>query len=527
MARAPQNGDFYIQRSNQDFWLRENGVWVRKGNIRDEGSSGLVGVQPIMGFGFNQASAVQRIRYLGQVDKDFGLDNSVDHVDRIRLLVAALNLGFSDAVALRHIRLLTLSLQLGYAQSASAVHRSRMLAAAMDLGLDLASAVDQGQGEEEIAAAMQLGFSQMSALERHRYIAASIGLGFDEAANVLPLIKEVSAQMALGFNEAASVLHAPPGFLVYTTAASPRVVFLDGRLSKLADPASLPNASPTALAISPDDRWVAVGAPNTAGSANEVWMYDLSSGQPVYSFSVTLTSGQANDVAFNAAGTRMAIALSASPWVRVIETTGWTDVTAPAPGKATRCVAWSPDGTKLACGFDSSSPDVAMYNTTTMAAISGVPTSGMAPAIRDMQFSPSGAYLAIIGSSTPYIAVMDVVGLTVLSNPASLPPSGPDLRPTLVSWRNNSQKVTLVHSLTPFFSNYSLSGGVLTKDANPSSLPSNTGRAVAYKKDGSKLWVMWNNASTAFYQYSVSTWTKDTNPSHQPNAAPLAMVSTI
>jgi hypothetical protein len=35
-APVYNDGDFYIDTSNQDFWLRESGAWVRKGNVRDD-----------------------------------------------------------------------------------------------------------------------------------------------------------------------------------------------------------------------------------------------------------------------------------------------------------------------------------------------------------------------------------------------------------------------------------------------------------------------------------------------------------
>lgn len=40
MSRAPADGDFYIDNTNKDFYLHENGDWVLKGSLAASGSSG-------------------------------------------------------------------------------------------------------------------------------------------------------------------------------------------------------------------------------------------------------------------------------------------------------------------------------------------------------------------------------------------------------------------------------------------------------------------------------------------------------
>ena len=203
---TPYPGQFYIQNDNQDFWMYElnGGVyrWVRKGNIRDEGSTGIVSVQPNLGHGFNMAvTALDRIMYLGTIAQDVGYSLDVAELLRIRLITTAMSLGYSEAAAITLTKQIIMTASdLGISMQAL-VHTDasglvELGTVAVGLGFDQATMVDR---LVSLAAAMNVGYSQSNALTILHYLGnVDIAIGAAQAAS-LSLTVPIVASMALGF----------------------------------------------------------------------------------------------------------------------------------------------------------------------------------------------------------------------------------------------------------------------------------------------------------------------------------------
>lgn len=210
-AGQPLIGQFYIQKENQDFWLYElvDGVpqWVRKGNIRDEGTSGIVGVQPNIALGFAQeVIALDRWKILPSVTMLLGADEAVAKLERIMLLPPAGNTsGFDMSADVRRIRqvLPVGPMSLGFDAEATF---GQFLQVSMTFG------VSQQQAFIKYlqASSTSAGFTQAITLLRIKAIAASMALGSSQATAVTRTRLLGSVAVSLGFSDAIALSHSAP-----------------------------------------------------------------------------------------------------------------------------------------------------------------------------------------------------------------------------------------------------------------------------------------------------------------------------
>lgn len=203
------NGSFYIQKNNQDFWLKigtpgqRDGLWTRMGNIRDDGASGIVNIQPIVQMGFLQDSTLFRIRYIDAAE-DFGFLQDTA-LTRTRLLTIAEAFGYDTAVQLDRSRSIVAAMNFGFNEAAASIRYNLLPATAFAMGFDSSSPAIGSL--RFLSASPALGFNEAVQLDRSRAIAASMGLGFNMAADVRATSLLITAPFQLGFDEAAAITH--------------------------------------------------------------------------------------------------------------------------------------------------------------------------------------------------------------------------------------------------------------------------------------------------------------------------------
>jgi DNA-binding beta-propeller fold protein YncE len=100
-------------------------------------------------------------------------------------------------------------------------------------------------------------------------------------------------------------------------------------------------------------------------------------------------------------------------------------------------------------------------------------------------FDPTGTYLTVAHSSSPYITIYKRSGdtFTKLANPSTLPTStgyGCAFDPT-------GTYLAVAHSSSPYITIYKRSGDTFTKLADPSTLPTSTGYGCAFDPTGTYL----------------------------------------
>lgn len=277
-------GSFYINNSNQDFYLKElvNGVpaWVRKGNIRDDGTTGVLTVSPIIAVGFDFNAVVQRYRFLAPASSDLGFALSTA-VERIRYLASAMDFGFAALTTLTgELFLGPLTFDVGLAQ-ASLLLTDVRITATMDMGMTetvtpqlwhmLTPSIDMGMTETvlfqvNLAASMAMGVSQASAIE----VALS------------------ASSMAVGFSMTAT-LTAPPHSLSLTwasvtpSAVSTTFTYTGG--SPAAAEAHLYDGDLTTDAADPAGLTASTMAAYDFGSAQDIRAVALTTGHTVQSTS--------------------------------------------------------------------------------------------------------------------------------------------------------------------------------------------------------------------------------------------------
>lgn len=389
---VPRVGDFYIQRSNQDFWLRElvSGVptWVRKGNIRDEGASGIISITPVVALGFNMGVQVTRTTFLQSAAQDLGLDFEVI-LTRVSRVAASMDVGIQmsailDLVETGATESIAASMALGFDQSTSLVTRTRLISASFAVGSDQAAAlrrttllqansamgfsqattllvrttlltISMAQGFSQattlrrttlLTAAMAEGFSQATALRRTTRLTASMAEGFSQAATLLvrttrltvPMAEgflQASAlrrttlltpAMAEGFSQASPLTHvAPiPGFLVIGSGTTPFMTVYDSTLTKVTKTWTTPAGNISSVAISPNKQFIAVGM----NASPFLQIYDCTTGVPVLVTSGVSGFSTVTDVPsgleFTKDGTKLLVTWALTPFIRLFDTASWT-----------------------------------------------------------------------------------------------------------------------------------------------------------------------------------------------------------
>lgn len=207
--------------------------------------------------------------------------------------------------------------------------------------------------------------------------------------------------------------------------------------------------------------------------------------------------------------------------------TNWNKLTNPAslpPGACLDC-AWSPSGGFLAV-TSSTTPFIKVY-----AIVAGVPTvlnsplAALAGQGNNVAFSPDGQFMAVAHNTTPFIAIYSISGsgigatFTKFSNPATIPAANA----SGVAFSPNSQYVAFGAaggSSNNLFI-YSIAGtgvsATFTKISDPAALPAGSGLSLDFSHDGQFLAV--GHATSPFvtiYSISGGTFTKLTNPASLP-----------
>ena len=100
-------------------------------------------------------------------------------------------------------------------------------------------------------------------------------------------------------------------------------------------------------------------------------------------------------------------------------------------------------------------------------------------------FDPTGTYLAVAHSTSPYITIYRRSGdtFTKLADPSTLPPNtsqGCAFDPT-------GTYLAVAHYISPYITIYKRDGDTFTKLANPATLPTNTGQGCAFDPTGTYL----------------------------------------
>lgn len=370
-------------------------------------------------------------------------------------------------------------------------------------------------------------------------------LAFTPNGNALVTLSQAGAPNLLRYNasrvQEANPLAQPTGspqsvsvrmplrtpITVIGSAASPYAIFLNSSHVKLADPATLPPSLPQAGALSPDMRTAVVASPSA------LYFYDLSSGAPVYDSGALpspITWANISSLSFSPDGNYLLVCdPSTSPYVWVLQRSGstWAFVPAPNPGRTTRYGVFSPDGTKIALGYDnavSGQGSVAEYSWPSNTLQPALSNQELNTACIGLAYSPDGAYLAAVFGT----AVLWVWRFAISANLTKQALAGaPPALQTTLSWNRSSSKLAVAHNNTPFFSWFSVSGSSISKLSNPATLPSAAvGRAVAQLSNDDTLVGYQPSGSARLSRYN-SALVKQTDPSGQPAGNPMFIVSTV
>jgi hypothetical protein len=444
-----RDGTSYINDSNQDFWLRESGVWVRKGNIRDEGAGGIVNIAPVTALGFAQSVSITRTRFLESTLMDLGASMSAV-LTRSRMVAASMHLGFDMSVArVERIKTLAASMALGANVDAVLSHASIVieLEAALGFSMDV-----QLLRERWIAASMAFGVSQDSVPELDEMLQASMGVGVSMDASLV-LVREIAASMAMGFDEAASLIErtrylGSVDVALGSVQASPadRVRALSATMALGSLQTSVPVRS-RPLAATMD-----VGVSETVAVLRSRYL----------SASMGLGFTQASALTHASANQFLAITDTASPFVRVFNAslTKFSDpATLPSNGVPTACAAtsgrfavarttqvyvydvsssavtynraltitsgagtqfmkFSADGSRLMVIARGTSPYITIFNTSTWSSVTA-PTPGQV--VNAADFSPDGATIAVALNASPFLKLYRTSDMTAITSPGTLP----------------------------------------------------------------------------------------------------------
>lgn len=209
--------------------------------------------------------------------------------------------------------------------------------------------------------------------------------------------------------------------------------------------------------------------------------------------------------------------------------TGFTKLTNPTitTGR-TDTVTWSPDTAYLATGGVTSAPwfnvfSVAGTGSSTTLTKLADPASTPGGPIRDIQWKPTGGYVAMVSSITPFVLLYSVSGTTITkcANPASIPSNAA----TGISWSPNGEYLSVANQPGPSapIHVYHVSGCTMTKLADPSTLPGALCTDTAFAPNGGYVAYACNAAPYGFiYQLTGSgasaTLTKLSDPATVPDA---------
>lgn len=247
----------------------------------------------------------------------------------------------------------------------------------------------------------------------------------------------------------------------------------------------------------------------------------------------TLPSSNGNAIAWNKQGTRVAMALNASPYIAIYDTSTYpfTKRTNPSSsnypaGAATRC-SFNPDGTRLAITH-ANSPYVTIYSVTptSTSAPTKISNPNVLPGANGTAcaYSHDGTKLAVAGNGSPYLYIYDTTSepytqLNVITS--SLPTS------TIwcIAWSSDDKKLAISQSSSPYFYVYDTTTTPWTRLSSPPSLPAGAGNYVAWSSDDSRLAIAHGTSPyITVYDTTTTQWTKLSNPSTLPTGIGRACI---
>jgi WD40 repeat protein len=203
-------------------------------------------------------------------------------------------------------------------------------------------------------------------------------------------------------------------------------------------------------------------------------------------------------VAFSPDGSLLAVGHDSSPFLTVLNTSDWSIVsgTPTLPG-GSRGVVFSPDGTRLAVGH-AISPLLTVLNTSNWSVVSGTPT--LAGIGRGVAFSPDGSLLAVGQDTSPFLTVLNTSNWSVVSTPTL---AGEGFG---VAFSPDGTKLAVGHAITPFLtvlntSNWSVVSGTPTLTGS--------GFGVAFSPDGTRLAVTYSTSPRCAI-ILTSNWSTET-----------------
>lgn len=309
---------------------------------------------------------------------------------------------------------------------------------------------------------------------------------------------------------------APYGkYLAVAHSTTPRITAYGQDVDtyiKLPDPTVLPTSDAYATKISKDGRYVAIGTINSP----YLYLYELSNDEltPI-SNPADMPTG-VNGVDFNSNSSLMAIAASASPYILLYSISSGVFTKLPnlgtLPTARANGVSISWDGVYMAVCFEVS-PYVLIYKDTGsgFSLLSGALGSNPPDNSTGVCFSKDSQYLAVSHATSPFVTIYKRTGdsFTKLTNPSTLPTN----TGRAVSFSDNANYLAVGHSTSPFVTIYSRSGDTFTKVTNPTTLPANTALGVSFILDGTKLAVAHQTSPfLTVYQNSGGTFSKLPNP---------------
>lgn len=217
-------------------------------------------------------------------------------------------------------------------------------------------------------------------------------------------------------------------YQVWAHDTTPFITMYDwnsGSPVKMSNPGTLPAGNGYDVGFTPDGRYMAI--PHVVSPY--VTIYDWNSGSPVkVSNPGTLPQNQGQSVAFSPDSLRLFVgSVYSTQRALLYELSGgvWTFRSGfPNLAGIPYGAGWSPDGTKLAIAVNAS-PYIQVYNMTVWPpTVFSNPSTLPAGAGNDAKWSPDGRFLAVAHNTSPFITIYDYsTGSPVkVTNPTNLPP---------------------------------------------------------------------------------------------------------
>ncbi len=167
-----------------------------------------------------------------------------------------------------------------------------------------------------------------------------------------------------------------------------------------------------------------------------------------------------------------------------------------------------PSGSYMAIAH-TTSPYVTIYNRSDWSKLQNPATLPTGDA-KNVAFSPNGAYLAVTYTASPYLTVYNTSDWSTVTLGSAVTSSA-----DAIAWSPNGSYLAIGMSAAPRIKVYDTS--TWNNLANPSTLPGAAPTAMAFTIDNTRLLVGWGG-TTFFYILDTTTspWSKITNPSTMP-----------